>query len=464
MIYSKSIRNTKPQQIEYSTQFNYRKLNEFPHFISKLNNKYLKSLLLKKQIYFNYEFINAKTKLNDILFLNEFSDSLWSYYNEYAAKNTTSKNPFKTLLIIHFLYTQNSLILNKYQNSIIIYLLPKLYDYYKYDNDFKQFIQDSLANTISKSQCCLIPLYNFLPSLNENAIRTTMLLYDHDKIEYIFSFKNRVFISCSAVKLYIHDDIRLYCSISLTNTSFDLNQICFSMNEILNNFDGCILIGNEKNLIIIELNDDLASYTIRKIELDGYLNKLMRLRQNFYLVSNENSIEIFEFGSNRAVLRKNFEDKILNVISNVDNQFIGENDFDSSFILVMFQDYSIKILRLDEGRLEELLRIPSTKFGNCLSFVIDENIGNEVLLRFGLLFEKGNFIGFNVDKKLFYDLVHVGFNFKDAKDNSMSLEINLAKILDFIDNILLFKVGRYLYLFNLGKFYFQTIHFNFRYD
>ena len=462
--FSKSLRNTKQQQIEINMkqqemQLNVRKLNEFPHFIFQIQDKFLKIGLLKKQIYFNYEFMNAKAKLNDILFINEISNTLWSYYNEYAIVKQCAQNPLKSLVIMHFLYTQNSLMLHKYLNSLIIYLLPKLYDYYKHEKEFKQFIQESLRITIEKKHCQLIPIYNYLPSLIKTANQITMLLCDDKKVECIFSFKNKIFISCSLSQFYIHNDVGLFCTVNLKNVQFLINTVCFTINEGLNGF---IIVGNGKNLHRFELNENLSSYSLKTIELEDEIQKILRLNSNCYLVGFKNFIDIYDFNINTVLYRKQINSDVLNIISNEDNKRISsDEEVIDIYVLVLKTNFSIDIYKLNENnKLDDLLSTPAMEFNNCLGFALDEKVTNEsILIRFCLLFEKGNFFIFNLNKMHSCEVTHFKLNFLEVKDNFMSFEVNLAKLIDFIDNNLLFLIGRYLYLFNFGKSFFGESSF-----
>ena len=458
------MRNTKNQQLEYLTkngvQYNIRKLNEFPHFVSQFENKLLKISLLKNQIYFNYEFIATKAKLNDILFLNEFNDALWTYYNEekMVEKN---KSPLKAIIIMHFLYIQNSLILNKHLNSLLIYVIPKLYNYYNYDLEFKNFIKSSLRCAIEKKHCQLIPMYNYLPSLVNNANQVAMLLYDDQKVQCIFSYKKRIFISCTPNQLYIHNDAnRLLCSINLVDASFFSKTACFVIHETINNlYSGSILIANDRVLTIFELNENLESHLMKKIEMDSQIEKLLRVNQFFCIIFYKKSVSTFEFNTCKAKFHTNFSHNILYAATNIDNQCIDSpiTPKNSIFIVIVYENLSIDVFKFtDNNHLNLLFQIPKIQFNTCLNLLIDENESfgiknNEtIILRFSLLFEKGNILVFNVKESLKYDLVHLKLNFKNK---FMSLELDLAKLTDFIGNILLINVGKYQYLFNIGNFY-----------
>lgn len=222
--------------------FNQRKLGELPQLIVKFNSPRLQEHLLKEDIFFDFDFLYAKTLLNDFAFLNDLKRTIWTLYNSHRLDLELStymnsppekgRNPMRDLVALYIVFSELFSCIKNNPQSLIELLRSRLYDFAKDQTRLalllnhmdKQDINPIVQKAIDSQRTgSIVPLRSFLPptdlQLNEKLSsilhRSSEILFwpgsDHDvKLLFVFDSKAK------RITLYNYQTERMVNHIDIT--------------------------------------------------------------------------------------------------------------------------------------------------------------------------------------------------------------------------------------------------------
>lgn len=489
---SEEKRNTKSQTIEYLTNdgkinYNKRKLAEFPNFIFKLNDIHLKLSYLSDHVYFDYSFVNAKASLEEMDFLKDARDHVWSLYNILVQSNDQSlKTGALELAIMHYIYESDSLLLEKYPHSMSFILSSKLIQLCHNENRFGEFLKQCIKKSIKN--CALIMPLSYLPVIDKSKAKT--LIYDYKIFHLIVNCHKTDLIFASTENLYVLDTstqrvIENYDFKDLGEKYFFIRLFCVYFKEEIRNsksikikeLNGGFLIRQPKKLYSFSLNKKLL---FKKVFTTPIID-LCLLSTSAFIIQLDISkvIQILSVTDGKVLFEKSFSDNIKLFGCNVSKQEVFLPHFEKMdhFVSVLLESGDIHIFHFDKelNKLNLISLIPSSSL-QPISIISDgflhaenrfsESFNDSCEARFACFFKEGNIsiLSLNFDEKnktikkdVSVSLFHFKLNLNSNKYFIKLIDPKKLKVQDFYDNRLLFNIETVCFLYDNSKFEFFFI-------
>lgn len=426
----------------------------------------------------------AKACLEELDFLRILNNRIWSIYNKFSNSDYQKLKRFLLeLVIIHYVYESDSLLLEKYPKAFSFILSSKLIQLCDAENRFGEFLKNSIKKSIK--YCSLILPYSYLPILDESKAKT--LIYDYKQFNLIVNWSNSNLIFASTQNLYLIDSKTL---------------------KVVEKYDFAEFLKSEKfsfiRIFCVYLQEDVKNLDSKKIKDLG----------GGFLVRQQNRIYSFTFGR-KLLFKKVFptkiiemqlvntlsllvqltNSKVLQIVSVLDGKILCERVFSSNvkliasnsskqevqtpshqkfetYVCVLLETGEINLFRYEKSNDKLILvHVMPTSGNQPISIIsdsflhpenrINENINNENSACFACLFRNGHLCIINVkfDKttentnNTSVSLLHLKFDIDSSKKLLPLLQSKHAKFQDFFDSRILFNIGTNCFLYDYGNIY-----------
>jgi hypothetical protein len=491
-VQSAAVRFTKQQNIELTSidgqvRFNERKLNELPFFVIKLNNIELKVKYLIEFIYFNYAFMRPKAILQELDFLDYIGPHIWSIYNQLdtSGQDLGLKKAVSELALLHYFYSNDSLILETYPKSFYFQICSKLIQMCHRGNRFYEFLTSAFRE--ASKHCSLIMPYSYLPLMDKTKAST--LIYDYKHFQYIVNCSRSNYIFASSNQIYFVDTVKAklvdkFDSLELCETFAFIRKFCVYFRQPfpppdvdtfkLNDLNGGVLIRQRTKLFSFDFSKKLLFkkvYNTRIVDL-------FLLSTSCVLVQLDHSfgVEILNVNDSTMLCERKFSHAVKLVKTNTNEQdaFYTEYEALNIFVCVLLQSGQIHVFKFD-NRLSKLilLSILPEQGLEPLSVVSDNyfhprnrvdrqfpSASSDVSARFAVLFKKGCLSIVTLKYRLGSDkktrhidvaVLNLKFDANSHKSFKPLGESNKICLEDFFDNRILIQVLKNCYLYNNGE-------------